>query len=50
MTPRGDLDGPSIPIRVEPIRLPAPAQTPPPAEQPDETPTEAPPVEEPVPS
>jgi hypothetical protein len=48
--PRGDLVGPSIPVRVEPIRLPEPAQAPPPAEDPVEAPPAERPVEEPIPA
>jgi hypothetical protein len=49
LDPRSDLDGPSIPVRVDPIRLPEPAQAP--VEEPAETtPPAERPVEEPVPS
>lgn len=47
--PRSDLDGPSIPVRVDPVRLPEPAQAPP-VDEPTEVPPAERPVEEPVPS
>jgi hypothetical protein len=43
------LEGPSIPVRVEPIKLPAPAQTPTPEPEREAPPVETP-AEEPVPA
>lgn len=42
MTVRAGLDGPSVPVRVEPLKTPQPEPAPAPAERPTEKPEEVP--------